>query len=120
MLIGITVGAFGVTVGVSLVTSARLIYPAVKPGDSPMKQPQGAVIPTMIAQGVGVLAALLLALPVIVLAILTFAQSLAFGWACLVVGVAWGLAVCLMGIRMGGRWYDRRTPELLQQVVAQD
>ena len=119
MLIGLTVATFGVTAGVSSVTSARLIYPVVKPGDSPMKQPQGAVVPTMIAQGVGVGAALLLSLPVIVLAILTIAQSLVFGWACLVVGVAWGVAACLIGIRMGGRWYDRRTPELLQQVVAQ-
>ncbi|WP_022918529.1 hypothetical protein [Ruania albidiflava] len=120
MLVGLTAGLFGITAGVSSVTSARLIYPAVKPGDSPLRQPQGAVLPTMIAQGIGFAAVVVLALPVIVTAILTIAVSPVFGWVTLLLGLAWGVAVCLLGIRYGGRWYDRRTPELLQQVVAQD
>lgn len=119
MLLGLTIGLFGVTVGVSSVTSARLIYPAVKPGDSPLRQPQGAALPTMIAQGIGFAVTLVLALPVLATMILTLAVSPVFGWVTLALGPVWGVAVCLLGIRFGGRWYDRRTPELLQQVVAQ-
>ncbi|WP_277050499.1 hypothetical protein [Ruania albidiflava] len=120
MLLGLTAGLYGVTAGVSSVTSARLIYPAVKPGDSPLRQPQGAVMPTMIAQGIGFAAVVVLSLPVIVTGILTIVVSPVLGWVTMVLGLVWGVVVCLLGIRYGGRWYDRRTPELLQQVVAQD
>ncbi len=120
MLVGLTAALYAVTAGVSSVTSARLIYPAVKPGDSPLRQPQGSVLPTLIAQGIGSAAVLVLCLPVVATVVLTLVLSPVFGWVTLVLGLGWGVTVCLLGIKLGGRWYDRRTPELLQQVVAQD
>lgn len=118
MLLGLTVGIFGVTAGVSSVMSAWLIYPAPKPGDSPLKQPQGAGMATALSQALHSVAALVLTLPVVVPAILTLAVSPAFGWVTLVIGLVLGVVGCLTGITLGARRYDRRTPELLQQVMA--
>ncbi|UFU02313.1 hypothetical protein LQF12_12480 [Ruania suaedae] len=119
MVLGVSYGALGVTLGVSSVASARLIYPVPKPGESPLKQPQGAAMATLVAQMVGMLASFTLSLPVLVLGVMTLAISPAFGWVALVVGVAGGLAVAVLGVRVGGRWFDRRTPEIMQQVMAQ-
>ncbi len=119
MVLGVSLGALGVTLGVSSVTSARLIYPVPKPGDSPLKQPQGAAMATLVAQMAGMLAAFSISLPVLVLAVLTLVIGPVFGWIALVVGSAGGVAVCVLGVRFGGRWFDRRTPEIMQQVMAQ-
>ena len=119
MLVGLTAGVFGVTAGLSSVTSAWLVYPTPKPGASPLKQPQGAGMAIALSQGAHLLLSLVITLPVVVPAILTLALSASFGWVTLLLGVVLGVAGCLAGITLGGRWYDRRTPELLQQVVAQ-
>ncbi|QOR69876.1 hypothetical protein IM660_14635 [Ruania alkalisoli] len=119
MVLGVSYGALGVTLGVSSVTSARLIYPVPKPGDSPLKQPQGAAMATFVAQMAGMLASFAISLPVLVLAVLTLVVGPVFGWIALVVGIAGGVTVCVLGVRFGGRWFDRRTPEIMQQVMAQ-
>lgn len=118
MLLGLTVGVFGVTAGVSSVMSAWLVYPAPKPGESPLKQPQGAGMATALSQALHSLAALVLTLPVVVPAILTLALSPVFGWVTLGVGLVLGVGGCHIGISLGAQRYDRRTPELLQQVMA--
>ncbi|SEE96713.1 hypothetical protein [Ruania alba] len=119
LVLGVSFGMLGVGLGVSSVVSARMIYPVVKPGESPLKQPQGAAMATMVAQGLGLLVVMALSLPFLVTAVLTLAVSLTFGWVTLALGVVIGAVVCVAGIRIGGRWYDRRTPEILQQVLAQ-
>lgn len=119
MLLGLTVGVFGLTAGLSSAMSAWLVYPTPRPGDSPLKQPQGAGMATALAQGAHLLLSVALTLPVVVPAILTLALSPAFGWVTLALGLVLGVVGCLAGITLGGRRYDRRTPELLQQVVAQ-
>ena len=40
-----------------------------------------------------------------------------WGWLALVVGVVLGAVLLVVGIVLGGRWYDSRTPELLQAVA---
>lgn len=119
MLSGLTVGVFGVTVGVSSVMSAWLIYPAPKPGESPMKHPQGAAMAVILAQVAHFTVSVLLSLVVIVPAILTLTLSPVLGPVTLGVGVVLAVSAGMAGIILGGRWYDRHTPELLQRVVAQ-
>lgn len=119
MLVGLTVGGFGVTAGVSSVMSVWFIYPVPKPGDSPMKQPQGAGMAAMIAQAANIVVSVVLILPAAVPAILTLVVGPVFGWVTLGVGVVLGIGICLAGIRLGAQRYDRRAPELLQRVLAQ-
>ncbi|TDE93921.1 hypothetical protein EXU48_10655 [Occultella glacieicola] len=119
VVLGASLGALGVSLGVSSVTSARLLYPTPKPGDSPFKQPQGAAMATMISQGLGSLASMVVSLPYLALAIAALLTSSALlGWLTLGVGVVEGVAVMLLGIRWGARIFDRRGPELLQQVMS--
>ncbi|UFU07461.1 hypothetical protein [Ruania halotolerans] len=119
LVLGVSYGMLGVGLGVSSVASARMIYPVVKPGESPLKQPQGSAMATMVSQGLGMLAIMAISIPFLVTAVLTLAVSLTFGWVTLLLGIVIGAVVCVLGIRIGGRWYDRRTPEILQQVLAQ-
>ncbi|MFC8598082.1 hypothetical protein [Isoptericola sp. NPDC057191] len=118
-LLGLTAGTLGAALGISSAVSARLVYPVPKPGDSPFKTPQGATMATMVAQlaAMGIIFAvcvptLALAVPAILL------PQAALGWAALGVGLVTGALVLLLGVRWGARTYDRRLPELLQQVMA--
>lgn len=118
-LLGVCLGTLGLTLGVSSVVSAALVYPVPKPGESPLKSPQGAAMATMLAQLLAMLVVMLLALPLIVLGIWALASGNPLaGWATLVVGVVEGVALLVVGVRMGARTFDRRAPELLQQVQA--
>ncbi|MBZ2196576.1 hypothetical protein [Occultella gossypii] len=119
VVLGVSLGALGVSLGVSSVTSARLLYPVPKPGDSPFKQPQGAAMATIVSQLVGSLATVVLSLPFVALAIAALITSSALlGWLTLLVGVVEGVVMLLLGIRWGARIFDRRGPELLQQVMS--
>lgn len=118
-LLGLTVGTLLVATGVSSATSARLLYPVPKPGDSPFKQPQGAAMATLVAQSVAMLLVLALSLPFLVPGLVAILADLpVVGWVTLVVGVAVGVVVLLLGVRWGARAYDRRAPELLQKVMS--
>jgi ABC-2 type transport system permease protein len=118
-LLGLSIGVLLVTVGVSSAVSARLLYPVAKPGDSPFKQPQGAAMATLVAQTITGALTLAGTLPVAALALAAvFLPSPALGWATLVVGPVLGVAVLLLGVRWGARTFDRRAPELLQQVLS--
>jgi ABC-2 type transport system permease protein len=118
-LLGICLGTLGLGLGVSSVASAALVYPVPKPGESPLKSPQGAAMATMLAQTLAMLITLLLALPLVGLGIWAMISgSLLAGWATLAVGVAEGAILLVVGIRIGARTFDRRAPELLQQVQA--
>ncbi|GAB3161334.1 hypothetical protein GCM10027059_11240 [Myceligenerans halotolerans] len=118
-LLGISLGTLGLVLGVSSVASAALVYPVPKPGESPLKSPQGAAMATMLAQLLTMLIVMLLSVPLIGLGIWAMASgNLLVGWATLAFGLAEGAALLVVGIRMGARVFDRRAPELLQQVQA--
>ncbi|ARU52560.1 hypothetical protein CBR64_14935 [Cellulosimicrobium cellulans] len=118
-LLGLTVGTLLVATGVSSATSARLLYPVPKPGDSPFKQPQGAAMATLVAQSVAMLLVLALSLPFLVPGLVAIlADQPVVGWVTLVVGAVVGVVVLLLGVRWGARAYDRRAPELLQKVMS--
>ncbi|GAB2525830.1 transporter [Paramicrobacterium agarici] len=114
----------GVTLGITLagfaaasVTSALLVFPVPKAGDNPFKSQPGAALPSMLAMLGTFGGATVLALPVIVLGIVTIVTgSTVIGWITLAVGAVVGAAELALGIVVGGRIFDRRGPELLARL----
>lgn len=118
-LLGLTLGTFGATAGMSAVVSARFVYPVPKPGDSPFKTPQGAAARTVLVQGASLAVTFALALPVLVPFVTTLVtQDAVWGWVTLAVGLVWGAAALWLGVRMGAAWYDRAQAETYQSVAA--
>lgn len=121
-ILGLSLALLMSSLGVASATSARWLYPTVKPGGSPLRQPQGSTGASMVAQSVSLgLSAVAAAIPtaLTVAALLTHgAAALVLGWLALVVGIAVGLGVLVYGVRWGGRILERRGPEILQQIRA--
>ncbi len=112
---GLTLGIFCTTLGLSSAISARFLYAVPKPGDGPFNAPQGSATANLVVQGIGWLVLVILVMPEAVLAFAAVhVQSAPAGWAALVAGVGIGTAVLVGGVRLGARWYDERTPELMQ------
>lgn len=113
-LVGANVAVLFIATGVSSVFSALMPYPATRPGDSPFVQPQWAGSGSGTSQTVSMLAAIALATPP--LAASTFAVvSVSFigNLLALAFGVAYGLAILIAGVVIGGRVFDRQGPEIL-------
>lgn len=116
--LGLTIGVLLTGLAVSAIVSARYIYPAPPPGASPMAQPEGGMGRTMVIQTLGMLAQLVVALPVVVLAIIALViGSQAWGIITLMVGVLYGAGMLWVGVRIGAKWYDRALPETYQAIV---
>ncbi|MFJ3407743.1 hypothetical protein [Promicromonospora sp. NPDC090134] len=116
-LLGLAFGSLLVSTAVACAVSARLVYPVAKPGESPLKSPQGAAVATMVSQGIGFVITLGLSVPVFAVGIAALVLGgVLWGVATLVVGVLYGVLVLVLAVRFGARVYDRRLPELLQQV----
>jgi ABC-2 type transport system permease protein len=116
-LLGLALGLLLVSTAVSCAVSARLVYPVAKPGESPLKSPQGAATATMVSQGLGFLVTLGLSLPVLAVGIgAVLLGGALWGIATLVVGILYGALILVLAVRFGARVYERRLPELLQQV----
>jgi ABC-2 type transport system permease protein len=102
-------------IGVSSLISARFPYPATRPGDAPFQQPQ---VPGATGGGTqvgSILLILLVASPAIAATVLHLLGAPGpWVWIALVTGVAAGLLVLVLGIRVGGAVFDRRAPELLE------
>ncbi|THJ66215.1 transporter [Arthrobacter echini] len=117
VLLGLALGLLLSGTGLSSFVSARYTYNVPLPGDSAFKTPPGTNFFAFAVQFGALFVTLLLALPEIVLAIAYFVTGNDFlGWLTLLVGVALGGVLLVVGIRAGGRWYDRRAPELLLAV----
>ncbi|TKD54528.1 Tat (twin-arginine translocation) pathway signal sequence, partial [Micrococcus luteus] len=118
-MLGLALGLFGTTAGLSAFLSARFVYPVPKPGDSPFKTPQGAAMRTMLVQGVAMLVSLALAVPFLVPFVLRLVTGAAvWGWMTVALGLVWGTAALWLGVRLGARWYDRAQAETYQAVAA--
>ena len=116
-LLGLAFGLLLVSTGVSSAASARLVYPVAKPGESPLKSPQGAAMATMVSQGLGFVITAGLSVPVLAVGIAAvILGGVPWGAATLVVGVLYGALILVLAVRFGARVFDRRLPELLQQV----
>lgn len=118
-LLGLSLGLLLTGAGLSSVVSARYTYNVPLPGESAFKTPPGTNFLMFAVQFIGWFVMLLLALPEIVLTIVYFVTGDAlFGWLSLLVGLVLGAVLLVVGIRLGGRWYERRAPELLLAVSA--
>ena len=118
-LLGLSLGLLLVSVGVASAVSARLLYPVPKPGESPFKQPQGAAMATLVAQMLAGLLSLACSLPIVALAAAAaLTDDAVLGWVALVVAPVLGAVVLMLAVRWGARTFDRRAPELLQQVLS--
>lgn len=116
-MLGLSLGVLLSGFGLSSVVSARYTYSVPAPGESPFKTPPGAGVRTLVVQVAGWSMLTLLIVPELVLAIISFAtDQVLFGWLALATGLILGSILLLLGLRMGGKWYDTRTPELLLAV----
>ncbi|GAA2175364.1 hypothetical protein GCM10009784_17450 [Arthrobacter parietis] len=117
MMLGLSLGALLTGAGFSSVLSARYTYNVPLPGESPFKTPPGTGFSMLAIQAIGWVVLMVLLLPEIALAIAYLVTGDAvLGWLTLLAGVVLGTAVLIGGVRLGGAWYDKRGPELLQAV----
>ena len=118
VMLGLSVGVLLTGIGFSSVVSARYTYNVPLPGESPLKTPPGTGFSMFAVQIIGWLVLAALVLPELGLAIAYFVTGNSmFGWLTLVVGCVLGPALLIGGVKLGGQWYDRRAPELLQAVA---
>lgn len=116
-LIGACVGALGVTLGISALTSVALPYRAPAPGANPFGAEVGSLGASLVAQFVSG-AAMFAALPIVTVPfVLSLVVSPLWGGLSLVAGVAIGVVACLYGVRFAGTLYDRRSGKLLAAVT---
>ena len=118
-LIGLGVGALLTGAGVSALASARFIYPVPPPGASPFATPEGGSVRMMLVSVGAMIVVGALSLPELVLYIVALVTGdMLFQWLTLVVGLGLGAVLLLLGIRMGGRWFDRSQAETYQAVLS--
>ncbi|MCM6764165.1 ABC transporter permease [Rathayibacter sp. ZW T2_19] len=102
-----------VPAGVASAVSARLAYPAPRPGDSPFVQPQApgssGAGPQALAFGLG----LLLATPAVVLAVRALFVEPEAAQAAILTGFGSAVVVFTLGVLLGGWLFDRRAAELV-------
>ncbi|WP_427130598.1 transporter [Pseudarthrobacter sp. S9] len=115
---GLSLGVLFTGLGLASVLSARYTVSVPLPGDSPFKKPPGNVAQTMAVQFGGMGALLLLVAPVAALVAAQFITGSAVpGWITLFLGPVLGVALFATGVRLGGKWLDKRGPELLAQLA---
>ncbi|MET4061253.1 ABC-2 type transport system permease protein [Arthrobacter sp. UYP6] len=117
VLLGVSLAMLLSGLGLSSVVSARYTYNVPLPGENAFKTQPGSGGRTILVQSLGMLAQLALVLPVLALALAAVLTGTALlGWLTLAAGLLLGSGLLLAGIRVGGRWMDRRAPELLASV----
>ena len=116
---------FGVATGVLLngfavacVTSAVKQYAVPAPGENPFSSRPGSVGVTLGVQTVCGAAVLALSAPALVLGALAWFGWQWAAWAALVVGPGLGVAVLVLGARLGADLFGRRQADLLQDLVS--
>jgi len=114
--IGAAAGLLGAGLAVSAVLSPVLPYPVPEAGGNPFAAQMGAVGASMVAQAVSSAMTGVLGLPVVVALALALWWNPALSWPVLVLGTAWGGLLLTVGIRVGGRVYDRRQVALLARM----
>jgi ABC-2 type transport system permease protein len=117
-VLGLALGVLFTGLGLASVVSARYTVNVPLPGDSPFKKPPGNVAQTLAVQfgGMGVL--MVLVAPELALVAAQFITGSSVpGWITLVLGPVLGVALFVVGVRVGGAWLDRRAPELLAQLA---
>ncbi|MBP3034699.1 transporter [Arthrobacter sp. zg-ZUI100] len=117
VLLGVSLAILLGGFGLSSVVSARYTYNVPLPGENAFKTPPGSGGRTMLVQGLGMLAQIVIVFPVLALAVTALlSDNPVWDWATLAGGILLGAGLLVAGIRIGGKWLDRRAPELLAAV----
>ncbi|MER2134233.1 MAG: transporter [Arthrobacter sp.] len=117
VLLGVSVGLLLSGLGLSSVFSARYTYNVPLPGENAFKTPPGSAGRTMLVQFIWMAMQFVISLPMLVPAALyAFGAGSGWGWVTLALGIVYGSAALVAGIRIGGRWLDKRAPEVLLAV----
>lgn len=119
-LLGLSLGILLSGLGLSSVSSARIIVPVPAPGDNPFKSVPGAGLTTALTTFAtwGIL--VVLALPEFVLVVINSTTGIsAFGWVGLATGIILGSLFLVLGVRIGGSTLDRDSPRLLERLRTQ-
>ncbi len=112
-LLGVSLCVLLAGLGLSSVISAGFPYPAVHPGDSPFAQPQSSAGGASWVQGLSLLSVLVAAAPTVFFSVMGIIEGGGWQVGSLLAGLATGIAMLWGGIRMGGRVFEARGPELL-------
>jgi ABC-2 type transport system permease protein len=112
-VVGIGTSLLLTGVGLSSIVSVRLPYAAVLPGDSPFQQPQTSGGSAVLSQSISLAGTLLLSLPTIWFAAKAITDSPTWHLAALFCGLGTGIVVLVAGVLIGGRFFDRRGPEIV-------
>lgn len=112
--LGLTLGLVMSGLGLASVFSAQFTFNVAAPGESPFKSRPGNNFSTVLIQLAGFAGLGALVLPELILVLLALAtQQAVLAWIALPVGLVLGALLLVLGIRLGGRLYNRRAPELL-------
>ncbi|WP_028264731.1 hypothetical protein [Arthrobacter sp. MA-N2] len=116
-ILGLSLGVLFTGLGLSSIVSARYTSSVPLPGDSPFKKPPGNVAQTLAVQFGGMAVLFFLVLPELALVVLqSITEDPRWGWINLATGTVLGVVLFVAGVRLGGRWLDRRGPELFAQL----
>lgn len=116
-VLGACAGILGSTLGVSAITSAAFPYRAPAPGESPFGAEVGSVGAGLFAQLMSSLMTFVVIPASIIPLILAVSVDARWGWAAAAVGLGAGAVVYVVGVRVGGIIYDRRSGELIGLVT---
>ncbi|MDQ6740097.1 MAG: transporter, partial [Actinomycetota bacterium] len=115
--LGLMIGTLLSGLGLVSVFSARFTFNAPAPGDSPFKSRPGNGFAAGLMQLAGFAGFGVLVLPELVLVMVAQGtRQVLFAWLALAVGLVLGAVLFAGGLRVGGRLYTRRAPELLLAV----
>lgn len=118
-VLGGALGLLLVGYGVSAVSSALLVVPVPRAGDSPFKTVPGQTFASGMLVFVVMGACLLLSAPALILATVSLVTASApLGAVALVVGIVVGAGVIVAGVFVGGRILERTGPGLLLRIKA--
>jgi ABC-2 type transport system permease protein len=108
---------YGAGLGVSSIASALIIYPVALPGESPLKMKTGMMGSQMLSQLGSMMIAGLFATPVCL-----WGLSVRGGqaWLMCAAGFAWGFALIIGGVILGGIIMDARGPSILSSLIKND
>jgi ABC-2 type transport system permease protein len=116
-LLGLSLAAVLISVGVVSVSSARFVIPVARSGRNPFSAQAGAATTSVFASyGVAVVT-VLLALPILALTTAAIVAGVpALGWLALVAGLVLGAGVAFTGVVLGGRVLDASGPAMLARL----
>ena len=116
--IGVGIGGLLGVSGVASVLSAWIVYPMAKPGESPFASQKGGFLKGMTVSLISMVSAAIIMTGPAILGFMYFdTGNMIYSYLSMLVGLLIGAVLLLLGIHFGGKLFDKRAPELYQQVL---